>query len=643
MCRFLLGLLIGLPLPNGMSPVRLLRAVRALLDFLYLAQYPAHTTQTLELLKEALRRFHANKAIFVDLGIRLNFKLPKLHSLEHYILSILLFGTTDNYDTQYTERLHIDFAKEAYRATNHKDELPQMTTWLKRREKILRHEIFINWRLRRLPGTSEARASSHSGGQASSGEHQAVSALGPTLQQDDRSHNSGLTRIRITRYPSVNSVTFAKAARAYGATLLPEALSRFVVQYRDPGLSLAEARREATSVYLRFESVPAFHRLKFILNDAQDLGIMDDSYDTAHARPARHDRRGRPVPGRFDTVLINEDGRGSTTGIHGYRVGRIRLIFKIPRRASERLFPGMIPPGQLAYVDWFSTFTAPNPVHGLYKVSRPRGRSGEKLPSVIPVNQIRRSCHLYPDFGPVAPRDWSSSTVLDQCEQFWVRLRHVVTAALLAPAVPAYVEGTAAQLTAHIEKNSEHLLGIPRKQRNDPADWAMVKSAIAIELASIRSTMKFKLDTSIKNKEDIYKLTAGIMMYGIRPKQEHWGRFAFLAKKKGDFWKYIDQSLRDVRESSHNEHPKNAVNRRMHETMFFARVLEVDISQFPIESGALTRSVFTNEGLTDLQIDTERVVSGFAVDDKVDDASNEACAGDNEADFPEDVPEEIAN
>ena len=149
MCKFLLGLIIGLPLPGGMSPVRLIRAVRALLDFLFVAQYPAHTSETLELLQDALRRFHANKAIFVDLGIRLHFKLPKLHSLEHYMLSILLFGTTDNYDTQYTERLHIDFAKDAYRATNRKDELPQMTAWLERREKILRHEIFIQWRLSR--------------------------------------------------------------------------------------------------------------------------------------------------------------------------------------------------------------------------------------------------------------------------------------------------------------------------------------------------------------------------------------------------------------------------------------------------------------------------------------------------------------
>ena len=130
-----------------MSSTRLVHAVRALLDFLYLARYPAHTSETLTSLRTALAQFHANKSIFVDLGIRLHFKLPKLHSLDHYPLSIEFFGTTNNYDTQYMEHLHTDFAKDAYCATNHRNEFSQMTLWLEHREKILRHKVYIRWRL----------------------------------------------------------------------------------------------------------------------------------------------------------------------------------------------------------------------------------------------------------------------------------------------------------------------------------------------------------------------------------------------------------------------------------------------------------------------------------------------------------------
>ena len=53
--------------------------------------------------------------------------LEKLEIAEtKYIDSFKLFGTTDDYNTQNSERLHTDFVKDAYRATNHKDEFPQI-------------------------------------------------------------------------------------------------------------------------------------------------------------------------------------------------------------------------------------------------------------------------------------------------------------------------------------------------------------------------------------------------------------------------------------------------------------------------------------------------------------------------------------
>jgi hypothetical protein len=141
-CCLLLGLIVDLPLPNGQSPARLIRAVCGLLDFLYLAQYPLHSTGTLELLGNALAFWDENKNIFVELNVQKHFdNIPKLHFLRHYIVSVTLHGTTDNYNTKYTERLHIDLAKDAYRATNHVDEYTQMTRWLERREKIYRHDV----------------------------------------------------------------------------------------------------------------------------------------------------------------------------------------------------------------------------------------------------------------------------------------------------------------------------------------------------------------------------------------------------------------------------------------------------------------------------------------------------------------------
>ncbi|KAG1795347.1 uncharacterized protein HD556DRAFT_1235605, partial [Suillus plorans] len=74
----------------------------------------------------------------------------------------------------------------------------------------------------------------------------------------------------------------------------------------------------------------------------------------------------------------------------------------------------------LAYIEWFSPFPlAPDRHHGLYKVSRSL-LGGAKLASIVPLSKIVWSAHLLPNFGAVVPREWSSDTVLDDCNTFWL-------------------------------------------------------------------------------------------------------------------------------------------------------------------------------------------------------------------------------
>jgi hypothetical protein len=283
-CRILLGLVVDLRLPEGRSPVRLIRAVRALLDFLYLAQYPSHSADTLSYLEDALSRFHDNKDIFVDLGARAHFNFPKLHSLIHYASSIKLFGTTDNYNTEQSERLHIDFAKNAYHATNRKDEFPQMTAWLERREKVQRHAAYIQSR------------------QESNQAHEHVEKpIGPPLARK--------YLIKMARHPSAKSVGYDDLALKYGAIDFQDALGDFIAAQKSTTGTAATVRARGAETLIPFRAVPVFHKIKFIASDNKP---EPEVVDAIHARPEEMDSQQRVIPARFDTVLVHSSSHSNS-------------------------------------------------------------------------------------------------------------------------------------------------------------------------------------------------------------------------------------------------------------------------------------------------------------------------------------------
>ena len=65
---------------TGMVESHMLTAVHGILDFIYYAQYQSHTDMTLEKMEAALKCFHQNKEVFVDLGVCNDFNIPKVRS-----------------------------------------------------------------------------------------------------------------------------------------------------------------------------------------------------------------------------------------------------------------------------------------------------------------------------------------------------------------------------------------------------------------------------------------------------------------------------------------------------------------------------------------------------------------------------------
>ena len=298
-------MVVDLRLPNGANPSHLICATRSLLNFLYLAQYPVHSTTTLALLTNSLSEFHKNKDIFVDLGIRENFNIPKLHFLKHYEDFIKLHGTTDNYSTEYMEHLHIDLVKDAFHATNRKDEYPQMMNWLERREKLWRHAAYIQWRLDGEPDL---------------------------LQQVEEAEP--LSCLSLSKRPSRRGIQLPQVIEDYGAKEFSDSFAQYWVNLTQPGLSPREATNAVQNYHLPFQKISVFHKVKFYNVNIKGYPGSSDPRDSVHVQPSRKDKRGCDIAGRFDTALVVSDLTPKQGDIRGKA---IIFFFQIKSHPCEQI------------------------------------------------------------------------------------------------------------------------------------------------------------------------------------------------------------------------------------------------------------------------------------------------------------------
>lgn len=114
----------------------MIRALRAFLDFCYLARRNVLDTQSLAAMQDALDRFHQYREIFRTCGICSSFNLPRQHSLTHFIQMIRAFGAPNGLCSSITESKHIKAVKKPYRRSSHYEALGQMLLTNQRLDKL---------------------------------------------------------------------------------------------------------------------------------------------------------------------------------------------------------------------------------------------------------------------------------------------------------------------------------------------------------------------------------------------------------------------------------------------------------------------------------------------------------------------------
>ena len=283
----------------GGVAARVIPVVRSLLDFIYLSQLQSHTSTTLNSLESCLETFHRHKDIIIELEIRKDFNIPKLHALLHYANCIRALGSADGYNSESPERLHIDFAKEAYRASNKRDYVEQMAVWLRRHEAMWVRESYLIWvdkRLESMIRTVEEDVLDE--------DEDVVDATNRDINMNQRDINITPSRdhklnlyYSLAKQPPHQNLTVEKLTQNFGTTNFLPALTNFL-RHNLPGTTITPTIRDRFDAYKQIVLLPPSNRY------LGDCTVMERVRTTPSIKASG---RALAKPPHFDTAFIVED------------------------------------------------------------------------------------------------------------------------------------------------------------------------------------------------------------------------------------------------------------------------------------------------------------------------------------------------
>ncbi|KAJ7436127.1 hypothetical protein FB451DRAFT_1344679 [Mycena latifolia] len=369
----------------------MVKAARGLIDFAYFASLQSHTSETLLGLRNALDTFHAHKKIFIELGGRKeHFNIPKIHALDHYEPLIRLFGSTDGFNTESPERLHIDYAKDAYRASNRKDYINQMTKWLTRQEAVARFSHYLQWA--HLPPappppppTASVSSSSNTLATSTSAPPIPSIPISTAVEGDSESliltHSYSIAKVPPPATRAVSGTDISSPDGHAASRFIP-ALSRFLVQ------------SGSAFIPRHFDLFGTWKRISFKLPSIPEVGSRHSSNVVRATAPipASVTNRKAAEPAFLDFALVrtaesNQFTAG--TSLQGLRVAQVKVIFKL---SSHYPVKSQSP---LAYIEWFTPLKTPDATDGYYHISRST-RQHQPYAEIITADRIVRNAMLIP-------------------------------------------------------------------------------------------------------------------------------------------------------------------------------------------------------------------------------------------------------
>ncbi|KAG2740565.1 hypothetical protein P692DRAFT_20753108, partial [Suillus brevipes Sb2] len=416
----------------GAVPPRFVRTICALVDFFYLAQNPVHSSQSLQLMVQALADFHTFKDAIIQAearkgkkGVKEDFSIPKLELLQSFNGTIMKLGNLMQFSADVTERLLITHCKDLFPRTSRqiKDFTEQCVQILNRQESM---EIFGLYALLTSRGAPLVNAI-HAEDEDVTTTNPALSWVSRVLPDEVRSihgprpvrnhflkgilSGDALTAFQLNVTPDYKSLTPSDIRTKYALLDFNHALANFI---RRSTLSGGE-HSSWDPEHGRFR---VWNKFRVQLHSAfQPRVIMPSRVVQAYPPSADF-----PL-GNCDTVLIDAMGINGKMSIY---VAQVRLIFQpTVRRGSKLELPSYLS-DPLLYVQFYRFISSPDqcPEVAMWVVERTymqdengnRHREG----AVIRVTDITHAVELIPVYGEAVVNNVSSATCLETYERFFL-------------------------------------------------------------------------------------------------------------------------------------------------------------------------------------------------------------------------------
>ncbi|KAF8442868.1 hypothetical protein L210DRAFT_3397165, partial [Boletus edulis BED1] len=424
-------------------------AIRALMEFRYLAQAPAITSRSRDNIGAALRKFHDHKQAILDAGLRKgkkrdldHFYIPKLELIQSVVPSITQAGCLLQWSADTTEHAHIEVVKEPASMTNHHDYDAQVCRALDRDERCRLFDAAICLQTAindATVDTDEDRDETCEDLESicpqdvlrdlwtanrQSTNFFDVARKESTVNLPPRTIVAGFTAIHLNFNPIHRRQSIDEVARQFQLPDLRAALADYVKREGRAGRgrfhTFGRARQSGRDASLPFSELQIWHKVRLQQKSYHFPDKLGSTF-TINAHPPGEDRTWKF--GRYDAAILQVDQahQWPLSGLTEHNVVLVRLIMcpACPKRGhTPWATRALVYAERLDVV--YQRGSETEPTTGLHVLQMAKRASGENIGEVFPLDQLRSYAHIVPRFGRVADNRLTHSNSIYGSKNFFL-------------------------------------------------------------------------------------------------------------------------------------------------------------------------------------------------------------------------------